>query len=250
MKNRVLGLSAAIAVVAGAGGLYAAVPAPPATGAAPAGPGPKGDGAITWAQAKARADALWQKMDVNKDGRIDQADRDARVAQQFDRIDTNHDGAISRAEFLAHHRAMKPGQGPMGAPGDMPPPPPPPPGGDRPGPDGPPPGGPGGFGPGRPRDPAGMGALGAVLHDALRNKDGVVTRAAYDAAVKSQFDKADSNHDGKLTREEIRAAFGRKGGPRLGHPHGPRGRDGERMDGPPPPPRDGDDMPPPPPSGN
>jgi hypothetical protein len=73
----------------------------------------------------------------------------------------------------------------------------------------------------------GLAGLGPVLHEALRDKDGAVTRAAYDAAVKAQFDKADTNHDGKLTREELRAAFGHGG-----HRWGPRGMEGH----PPPPP--------------
>ncbi|WP_179505597.1 MULTISPECIES: EF-hand domain-containing protein [unclassified Sphingomonas] len=238
MKKLVLGLSAAVVAVAGAGVLCAAAPAGPAADPARFAGGPNGDGTITWADAKAQADALWQRMDVNKDGKIDQADRDARLIERFDAIDANHDGVISRDEFLAHHRAMKPGHGPHAGPdGAMPPPPPP--GSDGPGSrDG---------RPGMPPRPAGMGLLGPVLHDALRDKDGAVTRAAYDAAVKSQFDKADTNHDGKLTRDEIRAAFGRNGGPHGAHKGGPRGRDGERMDGPPPPPGDGDDMPPPPP---
>jgi hypothetical protein len=157
-----------------------------------------GDGTITWARA-AQADALWQRMDVNKDGRIDQADRDARLGQRFDAIDTNHDGMISRDEFVAHHRAMKPGTMHHGMPPmadrDREALPPPPPGEGGPRPDGP-----------RPHDhrgppPMGLAGLGPVLHEALRDKDGAVTRAAYDAAVKAQFDKADTNHDGKLTRE-------------------------------------------------
>jgi len=70
------------------------------------------------------------------------------------------------------------------------------------------------------------------LHDltiAPGDGSGVLTRAAYDAAVKSAFDKADGNHDGKLTREEIRAASGQAGRP-WGR-QGMRHRDGERMGG-------------------
>lgn len=184
---------------------------------------------VTWAEAKAKADEAWTRLDVNKDGKLDPADRDAKMAEMFASIDTNHDGAISRDEFLAHHRAMMDHGGRPGPGGHMPPPPPM--------------GGPehdkddhgqddhgmmghhGGMGGGMEHGPMGL------LRMADTNKDGAVTRAEYDAAVKAHFDKADTNHDGKLTPEERRAAFAAM-----------RGRDGEPMG------RMGGQMPPPPPS--
>lgn len=247
MKKFVLGLSAALVALGTAGALCAAAPAatPGATPARPDAPGHRhgmdmdGDGAVTWAEAKAHADALWARLDVNQDGKIDQADRDARELKRFDAIDTNHDGSISREEFLAHVRTMKPGMGQpgMGQPGmdrdrgpeadkDGPPPPPPGDGADMP----PPP--PGGMEHGM-HHGMGRGMGGRPEHGFLPmfadglDKDGTITRAQYDAAVKSRFDKADTNHDGKLTRDEIRAAFPRP----EGGPHGPqRDRDGERRD--------------------
>lgn len=212
MKKIVLGISAA-ALALGAGALYAAAPE-----------GPAGD--VTWAEAKAKADEMWAKLDVNKDGKLDQADRDAKVLQKFDAIDTNHDGSISRDEFLAHHNAMRgPGvDGPGAGPGE---------GhrwhrGGR--------GGPQGRGPG-PDGPAMhggmMGSPGMVLRMADANKDGVVTKAEYDAAVKAHFDRVDTNHDGKISKEErkaardaMRARFGR----------GPGGPGAAGDDAPPPPP--------------
>ncbi|WP_225205160.1 EF-hand domain-containing protein [Novosphingobium huizhouense] len=228
IKKYVLGVSAA-ALVLGAGTLYAAAPdgatppAPPAPHRMHGGADADGDGTVTWAEAKAGADAMWAKLDVNGDGKLDQADRDARTAKKFDEIDTNRDGAISRDEFVAHHRAMK---GPMGGP-DMPPPPPgadgpPPPGAEGPmagGPDGPM-RGPHGMRGGRGGDMMMGGPMLLMLADA--NKDGAVTRAEYDAAVKAHFDAADANHDGKITREERRAAF---------RAMRPRARDGEPMGG-------------------
>ncbi len=213
MKKLALGLSAA-ALALGAGGLYAATPAPMHHGA-----DADGNGAITWAEAKAKADEAWTRLDVNKDGKLDQADRDAKLVQKFDEIDTNHDGAISRDEFIAHHRGMMEHKdGPMAMDG------PPPPGGM----------GQHGVGEHRMGGPGGhrmgghdmMGGMIAMMADA--NKDGTVTRAEYDAAVKAHFDKADANHDGKITPEERRAAF------KAMRPHA---RDGEPMgDMPPPPP--------------
>ncbi|WP_292960234.1 EF-hand domain-containing protein [Novosphingobium sp. UBA1939] len=219
MKKIVLGISAA-AFALGAGALYAAAPE-----------GPAGD--VTWAEAKAKADEMWAKLDVNKDGKLDQADRDAKVMQKFDAIDTNHDGAISRDEFLAHHNAMR-GPGADGPRADGP-------GagpaeghrwhrGGRGGPQG---RGPGPDGPGM--HGAMMGGPGMVLRMADANKDGVVTKAEYDAAVKAHFDRVDTNHDGKISKEErkaardaMRARFGRG-------PGGP-GAPGGDMPPPPPPP--------------
>ncbi|NML96049.1 EF-hand domain-containing protein [Novosphingobium olei] len=229
MKKYTLGLSAA-AMLLGAGALYAAAPDGKAR---PMRADADGNGEVTWAEAKAKADEMWTKLDVNGDGKLDQADRDAKLAKKFDEIDTNHDGSISRDEFVAHHRAMK---GPMDGPGRGEPgaPPPPTAGASGPmagGPDGPMRGhrgmrGPGHGGPGG--DMMG-GPMVAMMADA--NKDGVVTRAEYDAAVKAHFDKVDTNHDGKITREERRAAF---------QAMRPRARDGEPMGG-------MGDMPPPPP---
>ncbi|MEO0030706.1 MAG: hypothetical protein RIS94_464 [Pseudomonadota bacterium] len=178
------------------------------------------DRTITWTDAKAKADEAWTRLDVNKDGKLDQADRDAKMVEMFDKIDTNHDGAISRDEFLAHHRAMMMNHDKDGHPG----------------PDGRPPmagmdheghdGHEGHGGPGGMMDRGPM----HLLEMADANKDGTVTRAEYDAAVKAHFDAADTNHDGKITPEERRAAFGKM-----------RARDGESMH-----PPMGGQMPPPP----
>lgn len=162
---------------------------------------PARDRVMTWADAKAKADSLWARLDVNKDGKLDQADRDARVSQMFDRIDANHDGSVSRDEFLANHRAVDARHARM-EPGDQPPPAPPA--------DGAAPPDRHGRSHWRPHGPFGM--IG--MADADRN--GTVTRAEYDAAAKARFDKADTNHDGKITPDERRAAWRamrRDGGP-------------------------------------
>lgn len=222
IKKYALGLSAA-AMMLGAGALYAAAPAgkaPPMRADA------DGNGEVTWAEAKAKADAMWTRFDVNGDGKIDQADRDAKLVKKFDEIDANHDGTISRDEFAAHHRAMK---GPMGGQAMTPPPP---------GADGPLAGGPDGgmrhYGKRGMRHHGGGDWMGGPMLMAMAdaNKDGSVSRAEFDAAVKAHFDKVDGNHDGKITREERRAAF---------QSMRPRARDGEPMAGP------MGDMPPPPP---
>ncbi len=214
---------AGVALLAGAMPLLAApVPAPPPAAAPQAMPD------VTFAMVKAQADTWWDKMDANHDGRIDAADRDARLLQRFDKWDTNHDGMISKDEFLAfvHARQAKWREHRAG------------------GHDGPPPG-PAGWdhqGPGRREDRV---VAMAIIMPALRqaHKDGVITRAAFDAAVKARFDMLDANHDGMVTREELRAA--RHGGWHHRWHRGWGDRGGQWGHGamPPPPP------PPPPPHG-
>ncbi|WP_421850705.1 EF-hand domain-containing protein [Novosphingobium sp.] len=223
MKKTTLAASAAVLLTASTA-LYAVYPA-----FAEPGRDPMGDKELTWADAKAKADMMWTKLDVNKDGVLNEADREAKMAEMFDMIDTNHDGAISKAEFMEHHKKMmeggwKGGKGRDGAPGDMPPPP----------------------------RAAGMGMMmgpGAhMLHEmaekADTNHDGTITRAEFDAATKARFDAADTNHDGKLTAAERRAAWmamrGEHGG--WGHGRGMHHMGGGDMGG-----GDMGDMPPPPP---
>ncbi len=153
---------------------------------------------MTRAEATAMANEMWTKMDVNKDGVVNQADREARRDQKFDQMDTNKDGSLSRDEFNAAHPAQGPdGKGDMhhgehGMTGDkmsghmepnhM---------GHRMG---------GKMG-GR---MDGMGMM--MMHMADTNKDGSVTRAEFDAAVKQHLDKVDANKDGTISPEEHRAA--------------------------------------------
>ena len=203
MKKSTLAAAAAIVATAGTA-LYTAVPALAQMQAdAPTrGPGAMMTTTMTWADAKAKADAAWTRLDVNGDGKLDSADRDAKMGKMFDNIDTNHDGSISRDEFMAHHRGMMDHDDKPGGP-------PPPPMAD---------GKADGAGKGWHKRGMGGGMGGAMgmLRMADTNNDGVVTRAEYDASVKAMFDKADTNHDGKVTPEERRAAFmsmhGRRGG--------------------------------------
>ena len=208
---------------------------------------------ITFAEIKADSDKLWDRLDANHDGRIDDADRDARLLEHFAQWDTNHDGMVSKDEFLAHIHAREAewkahdhhgpggmhehdGHGPDGHGPDGHDGPPPPDGFD--GHDG----GPGdhGHGPmggvGGGMGPhhghrAAMMIIGPAMHEA--RKDGVITRVAFDTAIKAHFDKIDTNHDGKLSREEMRAARPQ---------HGDWGRGGWHHD-------HGDMPPPPPPAG-
>lgn len=175
MKKTTLAMSAAVAALAGTV-VYAAAP--------------MGDTSMTRAEAVAKATEMWAMMDVNKDGVINAADRDARRAQMFDRIDINKDGSISREEFNAAH----PTDGKMGdAMGQAHKGP-----HDGHGPDGGP-----GMKDGMHKGPM-MGMM--LMRMADTNKDGTVTRAEFDAAVKQHFDTVDANKDGTITTAERRAA--------------------------------------------
>lgn len=235
MKKTTLAASAAVLFTA-ATALYATYPAFAEPGQGP-GRDPMGDATVTWADAKAKADGMWTMLDVNKDGVLNHADREAKMAEMFDMIDTNHDGSISKTEFMEHHKKMMEGgwKGRDGAPGTMPPPPPG-----------------AGMG-GRMGMMMGPGAhrLHEMAEKADTNHDGTITRAEFDAAVKARFDAADTNHDGKLTPQERRAAWmaerkahsGWGGGPGMGgHGMHHMGGMGGGMGG-----GDMGDMPPPPP---
>ncbi|KPF89153.1 EF-hand domain-containing protein [Novosphingobium sp. AAP93] len=221
MKKSTLAASAAVALTA-ATALYAVYPA-----FAEPGRDPMGDATVTWADAKAKVDAMWTRLDVNKDGVLNQADREAKMAEMFDMIDTNHDGSISKAEFMEHHKKMmdgpgwKDGKGRDGTSGMMPPPPP-------------------GAGMGMMMGP-GAHLLREMAEKADANHDGTITRAEFDAAAKARFDAADTNHDGKLTAAERRAAWMQMrkehGGWRGWR--GGRGMHGDMGDMPPPPPPPG-----------
>lgn len=64
---------------------------------------PQGD--LTRAQAQQRAEAMFARMDANKDGTVNEADRAARKAAMFDRLDANRDGSITKAEMATAHAA-------------------------------------------------------------------------------------------------------------------------------------------------
>lgn len=130
---------------------------------------------MTRAEARAKAEAAFARMDANKDGTLNQADRAARKAAMFDRIDTDRNGSISRTEFDATHagRGEKhemAGHG-MGGKG---------PGGEQ--------GGNHGMMGGR------MGAGGQPA-----------TRQAFVDRALAMFDKADANRDGTVTQAERKA---------------------------------------------
>jgi len=205
MNRLKLGLSVAGLACAGVALAAIAQPAPP-----PAADAPGGDHVVTREMARDGAEKLFERFDVNKDGKIDEADRVAQIGKTFDRIDTNHDGSISREEFMAEGKGMghEPGMG-HGAGG---------PGMDHGG-----MGGPGMGGRGMMMRERAMGMGMAIMHEADPQHTGTVTHDGFIAAAMAMFDKADANHDGKISPEERQAAhpMGHHGGMGDDDMHGP-----------------------------
>ncbi|MEJ2408011.1 MAG: EF-hand domain-containing protein [Novosphingobium sp.] len=194
IKTLTLGLSAAALSI---GGFAYAQPGPSAKPFMDA----NKDGVINRAEAQKSAEAMFTRLDVNKDGKIDQADFAARQAQRrsdkFAKIDTNNDGSISKEEFMAAKRGGPGRKGPnMNGPGM----------------DGPDMGNPGMNAPGW----SGKGKRGhhgkrgqgmMMLKMADTNNDGAVSKAEFMAAANKHFDMMDADKDGKVTKEERRAAW-------------------------------------------
>jgi len=136
---------------------------------------PMGGKTITRAEALAKAEAMFTRLDVNHDGKLDEADKTAHLNQRFDAMDADHNGSLSRDEFIAAHAKI-----PMD--------------------DGPPHGGPRMGNPGK-----AMHEMGMMYHMADTNGDGAVSKDEFIAAHLKMFDQADSNHDGKLIPAERKA---------------------------------------------
>jgi hypothetical protein len=160
----------------------------------------KRDAPVTRAEAQAKAQERFTRMDANKDGKIDQADREARRTEMRERRDVNDDGKVDQADRAARRTAMfdrldadKNGQisrTEFDAPGVR---------GER-----------GGRGHGK----HGWGGRGKGRHHggmmmgkmADANKDGAVTQAEFTQVALQRFDGMDANRDGTVTKEERQAA--------------------------------------------
>lgn len=174
MQKKTIAISLAVAIAAAATGsvVYAQV--------TPHGP--------TRAEAQEMAAMAFDRMDVNVDGQLDSADgagaRAERMQARFATADANGDGALAYEEFAAAGEARRDAFADRRH------------------------GGPDGDRRGR-HDRGGMGRAGAgllfIAYTADANGDEAVSQAEYNAAVLSHFDRADSNDDGIMTREEAQA---------------------------------------------
>lgn len=134
---------------------------------------------VTRAQLVAQLDARFAKLDTDRDGKITAAEqkavRDARLAERFKRLDSDGNGSISQSEFAAARdkRGGERGERAEGWRGHR--------GGRH--------GGFGGFG-----------------FNADANKDGVITKAEFQAKALERFDRADADRNGVLTAAERQQA--------------------------------------------
>lgn len=227
-------LLAGAAVAQGAGDGAGMMPPPPPPGGMEGHPPMMGP--LKRADVPAMVAKHFAMLDLNKDGVFDDADRVAMVAKRradraaemkadrdrmFAALDANKDGSISREEFDAPPPRFG-GRGPEG----------------RGRPDGPEgrdgPGGPG-EGPGRMggmgmrgHGGPGFGMMGGrMLEKADANHDGKVTLAEAQKAALAAFDKADVNHDGMIDRDEMIVAMQHRmhgDGPDGDRRHGPEGK--------------------------
>ncbi len=165
-----------------------------------------GDGKISRAEMTASLEARFAKMDADRDGQLTQKDfdlkRQQRLEKRFADMDTDRNGQISKAEFMAAHQARADKRAGMGGPG-------------------------GHKWRGGPRGGRGMGA---EMRD-IRN-GGVVTKADFIAKGMARFDRLDTNKDGFVTADEMKAARQMMRGQGRGQWRGPAGDRGM----PPPPP--------------
>lgn len=147
---------------------------------------------MTRAAVQSHVQAMFAKLDANRDGFITKdeaqaagqqmharmmerrtqgtaAGQSARRAQMFDRLDANHDGMITRDEFAAAPRP----QGMMMRHAGM----------------------------------RGMGGMrGQMFERADINKDGRISMAEAQQAALARFDAMDLNHDGTVTPQERQQA--------------------------------------------
>lgn len=168
------------------------------------------DGNLSKAELTAALEARFARLDVDHDGVLTQKDRDAMRQQRLDArfvaMDTDKNGQVSKAEFAAAHAAHAEKRDEMGKGkdgrhwGDR---------DDR------------GPGKGMMRGPGGGDA----------NQNGTVTKAEFMAGPLAMFDKADTNKDGVVSAEEMKAARQAMRGEMRG-----KSQDGDDRKGPPPPP--------------
>ncbi|AHE56340.1 EF-hand domain-containing protein [Sphingomonas sanxanigenens] len=136
----------------------------------------------------ARADKQFAKLDTNGDGKITADERaarkDARLEARFQRLDADRNGSVTLAEMKAadaQRGEKRAGRGERD-------------GQER------------GGRHGMRRGHHGRGGPGGMMMRADADKDGVITKAEFQAPMTAMFDKLDTDRNGVVTKAERDAA--------------------------------------------
>ena len=178
---------------------------------APANPAPQGQRGA--GDPAARAEEYFKRLDTNGDGKVSKEEyveaAKKEAEQRFEALDANHDGFIDKEELqkALQARGGRFGGGAAGRPrGEG--------GGER----------PAGAPEGGPRA-GGGGGLGGGIFELIRKvqETGSVTKEDFHKMTDEQFDRLDTNHDGKITKDEIEGLMSRFGRGRRGAEGGTEG---------------------------
>ncbi|WP_294265183.1 EF-hand domain-containing protein [uncultured Sphingomonas sp.] len=151
----------------------------------------------TQAEAMARADQRFAKLDVNRDGQLSADElKGPRAARMIGRVDTDKNGAISQAEFraAAANRFARADTDRDGT-----------------------------IEPGERQNKwskrgGGRGGGERMLARLDTDRDGAISEAEFVAGAKQRFQKMDTNGDGRIDAAEMQARRGHRGGPGMTPP--------------------------------
>lgn len=117
--------------------------------------------------ARADGEARFESMDTNGDGKISPDEHTAATTSMFEKMDTNADGKVTAAEMTAAKQSITGKKPGKGEKGEM--------------------------------------TSAEKIKTIDTNGDGVLTADEHAAGAKSMFDKMDTDHDGHLTKSEMKA---------------------------------------------
>lgn len=150
----------------------------------------------TQAEAMARADQRFAKLDANRDGQLGADElKGPRATRMIGRVDTDKNGTISQAEFRAaaanrFARADTDRDGTIEA-------------GER---------------RGKWGKRGGKGGGARMLARLDTDRDGAISQAEFVAGAQQRFQKMDTNADGRIDAAEMQAKRGKRGGPGMTPP--------------------------------
>lgn len=150
----------------------------------------------TQADAMARADQRFAKLDVNRDGQLSADElKGPRAARMIARVDTDKNGAISQAEFRAA-AANRFARADTDRDGTIEP-------SER---------------QGKWGKRGGHGGGARMLARLDTDRDGAISQAEFVAGAQARFQRMDTNGDGRIDAAEMQAMRGKRGGPGMTPP--------------------------------